>query len=86
MSEEIYSLEILTVDGHEKHGEYVPGHLHLNLTYLVEVDEGDVLRICEAENSGVRWFSLEEALEASTEPWFVERIYKKLNAKLKEAP
>lgn len=86
VSEEIYSLEILTVDGHEKRGEYVPSHLHLNLTYLVEVDEGDVLRICEAENSGVRWFSLEEALEASTEPWFVERIYKKLNAKLKEAP
>ena len=82
VSEEIYSLEILTVDGHEKRGEYVPSHLHLNVTYLLEADEHDALRICEAENSGVRWFTLDGALKASTEPWFVERIYRKLNNKL----
>ena len=82
VSPEIYSLEVLTVDGHEKHGAYVPSHLHMNVTYLLETDESEKLRICEAENSGVRWFGLEEALAASTEPWFVERIYQKLNAKL----
>ena len=82
VSEEIYSLEVLTVDGHEKRGEYVPSHLHLNVTYLLEADEQDALTVCEAENSGVRWFGLEEALKASTEPWFVERIYQKLNDKL----
>ncbi len=80
--EDIYSLEVLTVDGHEKQGDYVPSHLHLNVTYLLEADEHDALTVCEAENSGVRWFSLEDALKASTEPWFVERIYKKLNDKL----
>ena len=84
MSEDIYSLEVLTVDGHEKRGEYVPSHLHLNVTYLLEADERDSLHICEAENSGVRWFTLEGALRASSEPWFVERIYKKLNAGLKQ--
>ncbi len=82
VSPELYSLEVLTVDGHEKRGDYVSSHLHLNVTYLIEVDEGDALHVCEEENSGVRWFSLDEALQASTEPWFVERIYKKLNAKL----
>ena len=82
-SEEICSLEILTVDGHEKRGAYVPSHLHLNVTYLLEADERDALCVCEAENSGVRWFLLDEALKASTEPWFVERIYKKLNEKLR---
>lgn len=82
VSEEIYSLEVLTVDGHEKRGAYVPSHLHLNVTYLLEADEDDPLTACEAENSGVRWFRLEEALKASTEPWFVERIYRKLNGKL----
>ena len=82
VSEEIYSLEILTVDGHEKRGEYVPSHLHLNVTYLLEADEHDALRVCEAENSGVRWFTRDGALKASTEPWFVERIYRKLNEKL----
>ena len=82
VTEDIYSLEVLTVDGHEKRGEYVPSHLHMNVTYLLEADNHDALTVCEAENSGVAWFTLEDALSASTEPWFVERIYKKLNAGL----
>lgn len=82
VSEEIYSLEVLTVDGHEKKGVYVPSHLHLNVTYLLEADEGDTLTVCQAENSGVAWFTLEGALAASSEPWFVRRIYGKLNEKL----
>ena len=84
VSESIFSLEVLTVDGHEKRGEYVPSHLHLNVTYLLEADESETLRVCEEENAGVRWFTLDEALRASTEPWFVERIYRKLNNKLKK--
>ena len=83
VDEDIFSLEVLTVDGHEKRGEYVPSHMHLNVTYLLEADEREKLCVCEEENSGVRWFTLDEALAASTEPWFVERIYKKLNDKLK---
>ena len=82
VTEDIYSLEVLTVDGHEKRGEYVSSHLHMNVTYLLMADEKETLHICEAENSAVAWFGLEEALSASTEPWFVERIYKKLNDKL----
>ncbi len=82
LSPEIFSLEVLTVDGHEKRGEYVPSHLHMNVTYLLEAEESDTLHVCREENSGVAWFTLEEALKASSEPWFVERIYKKLNNKL----
>ena len=84
VSEKIYSLEVLTVDGHEKRGEYVASHLHLNVTYLLEADEDEELQVCEEENSGVKWFTLHDALQASTEPWFVERIYKKLNDKLEK--
>ncbi len=80
----IFSLEVLTVDGHEKRGAYVPSHLHLNVTYLVEADEEELLYIKEDENSGVAWFAPEEALAASTEPWFVERIYRKLNEKVQK--
>ena len=54
----------------------------VNLAYLLEAEEDQPLRVCEAENSGVAWFSLADALSASTEPWFVDRIYKKLNEKL----
>ncbi|MBQ3089477.1 MAG: NUDIX hydrolase [Oscillospiraceae bacterium] len=83
VSEEIYSLEILTVEGHEKRGEYVPSHLHLNLTYLLEADPDQPIRIKPDENSQVGWFGLREGVEASTEPWFRQRIYSKLNEKLK---
>lgn len=81
--ESIFSVEILTVDGHEKRGAYVPSHLHLNVTYLLEADEEEVLRVKPDENSGVKWFTLEGALKECSEPWMIERIYKKLNDKLK---
>ena len=82
LSPDIFSLEILTVDGHEKRGVYVSSHLHLNVTYLVEADDDQPLRCKPDENSRVGWFTPEGAVEASTEPWFRERVYKKLNAKL----
>lgn len=82
VSGDIFSLETLTVDGHRKRGVYVPSHLHLNVTYLLEADEEAALRVKPDENSGVKWFSLEEALKACTEPWMVEHIYSKLNQKL----
>ncbi len=81
-SEDIFSLEVLTVDGHEKRGRYVPCHLHMNVTYLLVADEIEETRVKPDENSGVGWFTPEEALKASTEPWFVERIYKKLMEKV----
>ena len=82
VSEEIFSVEVLTVDGHVKRGQYVPSHLHLNVTYLLEADETDVLTIKPDENSGVRWFELDDALEACTEKWMREHVYTKLNRKL----
>lgn len=84
VTEEIFSLEVLTVDGHEKKGKYVPSHLHLNVTYLLEADEQETVRAKKDENSAVAWFLPEDAVAASTEPWFAERIYRKLNRKLAE--
>lgn len=78
----IYSLEILTVDGHIKRGEYVPSHLHLNITYLLEADEAESTAIKPDENSGVAWFNLDDAIEASSEEWFKKNIYSKLNQQL----
>ena len=79
----IYSLEILTVDGHEKRGRYISSHLHLNITYLLEADPAAPIRPKPDENSRVGWFSPVDAVAASSESWFRERIYKKLNEKLK---
>lgn len=83
VSDEIFSLETLTVDGHIKKGAYVPCHLHFNVTYLAEADEAETLVVKEDENQAVKWFTFEEALEASTEPWMVEHVYKKLVEKCK---
>ena len=79
---EICSLEVLTVDGHIKKGAYVSSHLHLNVTYLLQADDTDTLHIKEDENSNVAWFSPEDAIAASSEPWFQEHIYRKLNDRL----
>ena len=78
VSDEILSIETLTVDGHIKKGKYVSSHLHFNLTYLAEADEAETLVVNEDENQAVKWFTFEEALKVSTEPWMVEHIYKKL--------
>ena len=70
------------MDGHERRGQYVSSHLHLNLTYLLEADPAAPIRSKPDENSGVGWFTPEDAVSASNEPWFRERIYRKLNEKL----
>jgi len=82
VSTDVYSVEILAVNGHEKKGQYVPSHLHLNVTFLLEADPSSPIRSKPGENSRVGWFPIEDAAAASSEPWFRERIYSKLNAKL----
>lgn len=82
VSNEIFSVEILPVSGHEKHGTYVPSHLHLNVTFLLEADPAEAVRCKPDENSRVAWFTPDAAVAASTESWFRERIYKKLNKKV----
>lgn len=83
LSEDILSIEIVTVSGHEKRGEYVPSHLHLNVTYLFEAPEEQDLTIKPDENSGVMWIPLDDIKNKSTEKWFIERIYSKLCEKVK---
>lgn len=83
LNDDIFSLEIICVNGHVKKGQYVSSHVHLNLTYLLEVDEKEVLKIKEDENSGVKWINLEDVEKVSSEEWVVENVYNKLNEKLK---
>jgi len=84
LSEDIFSIEVLTVNGHYKKGKYVPSHLHLNVTYLLTADDTQHLRFKEDENSAVQWFDIDLAVQASNEEWFKENVYSKLNRKLKE--
>ncbi|WP_251615596.1 NUDIX hydrolase [Senimuribacter intestinalis] len=73
-----FSLEIITVDGHEKRGDYVPSHLHLNLTYLLQADENAPLSVKADENSGVQWIPVSQLAQRVSEPWMLKRVYGKL--------
>lgn len=83
VSDKIFSIETLCVEGHEKRGRYVPCHLHLNVTYLLEADPALPIRSKPDENSAVAWIHAEDIPVKSTEPWFVDRIYQKLCKKAK---
>jgi len=76
------SIEILPVAYHIKNGKFVSSHVHMNLTYLFEANEEDQLRIKPDENSGLKWVSLDEAIEITNEEG-MKPIYKKLNDVIK---
>lgn len=84
LSKDIFSLECLTVDGHYKRGKYVPSHLHLNVTYLLEADDKKPLKVKADENKGLRWMNFEEFIELPNEKWMVDNVYQKLLKKIKE--
>lgn len=84
IKEDIYSLEIITVNGHEKRGKYVGSHVHLNNTFLLEADENEEIRIKEDENSGVKWVPIDEIKSASSEPWIRNRVYGKIIEKMRK--
>ena len=83
LNDNIFSLEIICVNGHIKRGKYISSHQHLNLTYLLEVDEKEILKMKKEENSGVKWINLKDVVETSNEKWMIENVYQKLNDKLK---
>lgn len=84
LSNEIFSLELLTVDGHIRKNIYVPSHIHLNVSYLLEGDESDLISPLLSENKDVKWINIDDVTKYSSEKWMNDNIYDKLNKKLKE--
>jgi len=83
ISKDIFSLDVITVEGHIRRGEYVSSHLHLSICYLLQGDEKDTLKIKEDENSGVKWITIEEVDKYSTEEKMI-KIYNKFHEKIKK--
>lgn len=81
VSEEFYSIEVLPVFPHYKRGAYVNAHVHLNVSYLLEADEAEPIRVKADENSAIRWVELKKAPELAKEE-DDQRLYQKLNDKL----
>ncbi len=83
LSNGIFGLQILAVDGHVKRGKYVGTHLHLDCCFLLEADEQETVKIKEDENSGVKWIPIEDAVKVTDEKRMIP-IYDKLNKKCLE--
>lgn len=77
------SLDILPVWGHFKRGRYVSSHQHLNLTYFLEADEEEVLKVKADENSGVVWIPLGELAKRVTEREMLP-VYEKLIGRMRQ--
>ena len=77
LSEMPIAIDSLPVLSHIKRGKFIPAHIHLNITYLFEADEDEVIKIKEDENSNIGWLSFEELLEKSTEAYMIP-VYKKI--------
>jgi len=82
LTDEIVSIDILTVVGHIKNSKYVAPHLHLSIAYLLLANESDCLKIKPDENSGVKWIPLDEIETYSNEPYMVN-VYNKIIKKIK---
>lgn len=82
LQDDIYGVNIVTVDNHMKRGKIVNSHLHFDVEYLFEADEDEVLRIKEDENSGVKWIDFNEVENYTTEEK-MKPIYKRLTDKLR---
>lgn len=83
LTEGIFSLESLTVNGHVKRGKYVSSHLHFNCSFLFEADENEELKIKADENSAVKWLDIDKINDLVNEE-HMKPIYNKLNKKLFE--
>ncbi|MEG0295861.1 MAG: NUDIX hydrolase [Clostridium sp.] len=81
ITEEIFSLDVLPVNGHFKNGNFISSHLHLSVAYLLEADDTDVLKVNEEETLGVKWIPINEIYKHCTEPEML-KLYTKFNEKL----
>ncbi len=82
ISDEIMSIDILSVNGHIKRGKYVSTHLHLSVAYLLECDEDEYIEAKLDENSGVKWIKFDEVKDLVTEEHMMY-LYDKLISKAK---
>ena len=80
---EIAALDILYMPRHIRRGRFVSTHLHLNVSFILIVDENAPLAVNPDENTAVRWFDTDEIKAPLFSAGDVE-IYGKLLARARE--
>lgn len=74
---EVLGIDTIYVKNHIRKGNFVPDHLHFNVTYLVVANDHDVVQVNENENSGVKWFDINNVFDFVDEPRMIP-VYSKL--------
>lgn len=82
VTDNIFSIDVLTVNGHIKNGKFISSHLHLNLTYLLEGSENEKLIVNEEETNGVKWILIKDLDKHCSEEYMINNVYNKLNEKI----
>lgn len=80
-SQEIVALDVIYVENHLKQGQYVPDHLHLNVSYGFIADDRASLKHNPHEHQGLRWFPLDTYLHSVKETR-MKPIYEKIIARM----
>lgn len=75
-SEDIFMVDIIYVEQHQKNGEYIGDHLHLNITYLLIAEENQPIGFNPDEHLGVRWFDIDKVLDEVDEQRMIP-VYQK---------
>lgn len=84
LDENIFSIQSAPVKGHIKKGKYVPAHLHLDVLYLLEADDKEMLSFRDDESKGVKWIEFKDACDDSMCD-FIRPIHRKLIEKINKA-
>jgi ADP-ribose pyrophosphatase YjhB (NUDIX family) len=82
VQDDIFTLDVIYVHNHIKKGKYVPDHLHLNAAFLLMAKEEEELVIKPDENSGVRWFFIDEVHQFVSEERMLV-VYEKAFSKIR---
>lgn len=80
LSDEISSIDILSVVPHVKNSKYINSHLHLSIAYILIADESEELKICKNENSAVKWLPIENITKEHFSEYDIY-LYNKLTTK-----
>ncbi|MGN0929092.1 MAG: NUDIX hydrolase [Alphaproteobacteria bacterium] len=80
LSHNIFSIEILPIDETIINAKIVKPHLHLNFTYIFEVDESETLKIKENEN--IRWIETDKLFDYIKDNEITTQIYTKFMQKI----
>lgn len=77
----IFSIQVCPTIGHYKNNKYVSAHTHLDVVFLFEADDQELLVYREEESSGIKWILLDDSYD-NTMVNFIRPIHKKLVKKL----